>query len=522
MSDDLGESFPNRSHLLFALDAGRVGTWAWDARTGAVTWDTTMERLFGLEPGQFERDFVNFLDRVHPDDRESSATAIAHAQESGESLTFEHRVVWPDGSVHWIEGRGRAVTGDAGFSGMVGIGVDIDDRKHYEEIERESAAWRMNTELVRQLEDAERIAQIGSWRWLLEDDLVSLSTEMQRQLEATSPLTGAEFLDLLRARIHPDDASLLRGEDDRPSTMESFSYEHRIVVHGETRHVLHQGEVLHDDDGKVTGLRGTMQDVTERKRVVDRLVETRERLVQERRAVEVLHDTLIRPDFPDVDGVEIAARYLSAEVEAEVGGDWYDAFEMPDGRVMLAVGDVSGHGIRAARLMAKLRHSTRAYATITPAPAEVLAKLDRFLVHFGQPEEFATVLLAAFDPTNGELEFVSAGHPYPLVVGARGSEFVEEIEPCRIIGVDLSSFDVTVHRMKLEPGEALLFYTDGLVERRGASLAEHGPGEACLPSLALRDIGATADAVCEAAIDRCLRGLNRDDDVCVLAVMRRA
>ncbi|MET0275356.1 MAG: PAS domain-containing protein, partial [Acidimicrobiia bacterium] len=71
MSDDLVEPFPDRSHLLFALDAGRVGTWAWDARTGAVTWDTTMERLFGLEPGQFERDFVNFLDRIHPDDRES-------------------------------------------------------------------------------------------------------------------------------------------------------------------------------------------------------------------------------------------------------------------------------------------------------------------------------------------------------------------------------------------------------------------------------------------------------------------
>ncbi len=515
------EPFPNRAHLLFALDAGRVGTWAWDATTDVVTWDTAMEARYGLEPGQFERDFVKFLDRVHPDDRERSAAAIAHAQSARIDLTFEHRVVWPDGSVHWIEGRGRPAFDDQGtFTGMVGVGVDIDARKRIEEVERESAALNANLELTQQLEDAERLAHVGSWRWTRETNMVVLSTEMQRQLQLSGPVTGLEFRDLLEARAHPDDLPRVRGTQTRTTLdIEPFSYEHRVVVDGETRHVLHRGEVLHDANGEVTGLRGTTQDVTEQRRAEDRLFKTRERLVRERRAVEVLHEALIRPEFPEATGIGIAARYLAAEGDADVGGDWYDAFRMPDGRIMLAVGDVAGHGIRAARLMAKLRHATRAYATIEPSPAHVLSQLDRFLAHFCEPEEFATVLLGALDAATGEVELVSAGHPPPLVVAGRGSQFVD-LDPGRVVGITLSPFAVTPHRVVLEPGEALLCYTDGLVERRGAVLAEHGPGEACLPHLALRDIGATADAVCDAAISRCLTGFNRDDDVCVLAVMR--
>jgi sigma-B regulation protein RsbU (phosphoserine phosphatase) len=523
MTNPHDEAFPTREHLLFALDAARMGTWSWDAATGQVVWDAAMEARYGLAPGEFERSFGNFLDRVHPDDRETAEAAISGAQSSGTDLAFEHRTIWPDGSVHWIEGRGRAVHDDAGtFVGMVGVGIDIDERRYLEEIQRQTSELRATAELTRQLEDAQRIARIGSWRWERDSNIVALSAEMRRQLEVDRDLSGDEMRELLQLRTHPDDAGQVRADQSTSSEqIQPFSYGHRIVVHGETRQVLHRGEVLRDEAGEVIGLRGTTQDVTEQRRAEENLLSTRERLVRERRAVEVLHDALIRPDFPEVPGFGLAARYLSAEVEADIGGDWYDAFSLPDGRVLLAVGDVSGHGIRAARLMAKLRHATRAYATIEPSPARILTQLDRFLAHFCQPEEFATVQLAALDPVTGALEMVSGGHPLPLVIDRRTASFVP-LDVARVVGLDLVSMNVVTHQLVLEPGQALLFYTDGLVERRGATLARYGPGEGHLETLALDDIGATADAVCDAALDRCLLDTDREDDVCVLAVLRHA
>ena len=500
-----------------------MGTWSWNAITNDVQWDEAMERCFGLPPGEFDRTFEAFIDRVHPDDRDATIAAILDAQESGRDLAFEHRVVWPDGSVHWLEARGRPMTDDSGsFMGMVGIGIDVNDRKQYEEISREADALRADAELAQQLDDAQRIARIGSWRWDRSTNHVFLSAEMRRQLDSDAVLTGADLRHLLEERAHPDDVMRVREFQSRSTQqVQPFTWEHRIIVRGEIRHVVQRGEVLRDETGEVVGLRGTTQDVTDRRRAEEALLGTRERLLRERRAVDVLHEALIHPDFPDVPGIEIAARYLSAEVEADVGGDWYDAFPTPDGRVMLVVGDVSGHGIRAARLMAKLRHAIRAYATVDPRPERVLELLDRFLGHFSEEEEFATVLLATLDQRSGEVELVSAGHPPPLLLDRDHAELVD-VSGSRVLGVTLTDLTARAHRLVLEPGTALLFYTDGLVERRGDALRLLGDGAAVITELTLADTGESADAVCDVAIERCLGMLSREDDVCVLAALRRS
>lgn len=516
-------AFPDREHLGLALDAGRMGTWSWNAITNDVQWDEAMERRYGLPPGGFDRTFEAFLERVHPDDRDATIAAIVDAQESGKDLAFEHRAVWPDGSVHWLEARGRPVTDDSGsFVGMVGIGLDVDDRKRYDAMAREADTLRADAELAQQLEDAQRIARIGSWRWDRASNQVFLSAEMRRQLDSDDVLTGADLRRVLEDRAHPDDLIRVR-ETQSQSTrqVQPFTWEHRIVVRGEIRHVVHRGEVLRDEQGEVVGLRGTTQDVTDHRRSEEALLGARERLLRERRAVDVLHEALIHHDFPDVPGIEIAARYLSAEVEADVGGDWYDAFPMPDGRVMLAVGDVAGHGLRAARLMAKLRHAIRAYATVDPDPVRVLELLDRFLAHFSEAEEFATVLLAALDDRTGEVELVSAGHPRPLRIDDAHAEFVD-VPGGRVLGVALSEFGARARRIALEPGTALLFYTDGLVERRGQALRTLGDGNDVITSVTLAETGESAEAVCEVALDRCLGMVSREDDVCVLVILRRS
>jgi hypothetical protein len=133
-------------------------------------------------------------------------------------------------------------------------------------------------------------------------------------------------------------------------------------------------------DGSPDAMIGIVADIDERKRTEAALVETAHlRNAQDRRAIQVLQEALIRPDFPALAHFDLAARYLPADSDTELGGDWYDAFTLPDGRIMIGVGDVSGHGIRAARLMAKLRQSTRAYACIDPTrPMSCANSTDSF------------------------------------------------------------------------------------------------------------------------------------------------
>ena len=160
--------------------------------------------------------------------------------------------------------------------------------------------------------------------------------------------------------------------------------------------MVHRGEILFDEAKKIVAVRGTFQDVTEQRAAETALLAARERLARERRAVGVLQETLIRPRFPTLAAFDIAARYLPAEDDfGEIGGDWYDAFLLPDGRVMLAVGDVSGHGLSSARLMAKLRHATRAYACIGDDLPDLLVRLGAFLIQFRDDIQIATLLLAA-------------------------------------------------------------------------------------------------------------------------------
>jgi PAS domain S-box-containing protein len=515
-------AFPDEEHLALAFDAGRLGLWSWNALTDEITWDDALQARFGLQPSAGTLTFGEYLALVHPDDRDLTARTVAAAREARTDFSFEHRAVWPDGTVHWLEGRGRCVCDERGeFVGMIGVALDIDDRKHAEEVQREADALRANAELVEQLEDAQRVAQIGSWRWDFATDSLEMSAEMHRQLGASAPRSGTELIDLWSARVHPDDLTELQQTQERSvHEQRSYTIEHRLVVKGRVRHIVQRGEIVRDDTGEMIGLRGTTQDITEQRRAEEALRSTRGRLAREQRAVEVLQEALLSPDFPTMAGFDVAARYLAAETEAEVGGDWYDAFALPDGRVMLAVGDVSGHGIRAGRLMAKFRHATRAYAIVDAGLASVLRRLDLFATHWCEPEEFATVQLALLDPGSGGVELVSAGHPAPLLVAADDAHAVP-VDGTRALGLMTSELAVVSTTFTLEPGAALLFYTDGLVERRGAALATLGDGADELATLRLGP-GATAGEVCDAAITRCLRGVSREDDICVLTVVRDA
>jgi anti-sigma regulatory factor (Ser/Thr protein kinase) len=204
---------------------------------------------------------------------------------------------------------------------------------------------------------------------------------------------------------------------------------------------------------------------------------------RERGLADALQRSLM-PRLPDVPAVAFAGRYLPAAA-ARLGGDWYDAFQLPDGRMGLAIGDVVGRGFHAAAIMGQLRSGLRAYALDGMPPREVLERLSRLLRQI-EPGRTATLVYIVLDAHGGYLTVASAGHPPPLVGPPTGDPWFIELPPSVPLGAARHVHYDEVE-LDLEPGAGLLLYTDGLVERPGESLdaglgrladtVRHGPDD---------------------------------------------
>ncbi|MBD8079422.1 SpoIIE family protein phosphatase [Cellulosimicrobium arenosum] len=184
------------------------------------------------------------------------------------------------------------------------------------------------------------------------------------------------------------------------------------------------------------------------------------------RAAEELQRSLLPTLLPDVSGWRLESRYESAG-GGLVGGDWYDALVLPSGRLAVVVGDVTGHGLQAAATMGQLSTALRAALVGAGSAVEAVAHLARTAA-WTLPGEVATVSLALVDLENGLVEYVSAGHPPLLVVGADGSSSWSRPATAPPVGVGMRA--PTAHTLTVPAGGALVVYTDGLVERRDESV----------------------------------------------------
>jgi anti-sigma regulatory factor (Ser/Thr protein kinase) len=190
----------------------------------------------------------------------------------------------------------------------------------------------------------------------------------------------------------------------------------------------------------------------------------------ERDIAATLQRRLLPERLPSMPAFSLAARYLAGGQGLQVGGDWYDAMELPGGELALVVGDVVGHGIEAASAMGQLRTALRFALLEHGRPADALAGINR-LVHQMQAGEVATLACAVVDPARQEVVHASAGHPPPLVL-APGKE------PCYLSGGRSLPLGAVAHSQfreetaAFEPGSTLILYTDGLIERRGESIDE--------------------------------------------------
>ncbi len=227
---------------------------------------------------------------------------------------------------------------------------------------------------------------------------------------------------------------------------------------------------------------------------------------------ETLQRAVLPGELPEVDGLDLAVRYLPGTYGVEVGGDWYDAFPLEDGRIGLAIGDVVGHSIASASIMGQVRNLLRAYAVQTADPAEVLDRTRAALAQL-LPDAMVTVAYAVLDPVTGELSYANAGHPPPVCIAAGQVDYLEDAAGVMLGVPGGSAF--TTGRWQLGAGSCLLLYTDGLVEARHRDI---GAGFATLAA-AMRGSGTrTARETCAVVEEKLLGTGPRADDVCLLAV----
>jgi phosphoserine phosphatase RsbU/P len=231
---------------------------------------------------------------------------------------------------------------------------------------------------------------------------------------------------------------------------------------------------------------------------------------EDRIAAAALQRSLLPSALPASGGAELAARYVPGE--GAVGGDWYDVFTLPSGKLGVVIGDLTGRGLPAAVIMGRMRSALRAYALETADPAEVLARLDAKMQYF-EPGALATVLYAVFDPGLGRVRVCSAGH-YPPVVASPGRPAeLADIAPGLLIGA-APDVQRPVTTLEITPGTLLCFYTDGLIERRDQTI-DDGLDRLC------RAITAQPpDAACAVVMAALVGRQSASDDIALLMVRR--
>jgi GAF domain-containing protein len=231
---------------------------------------------------------------------------------------------------------------------------------------------------------------------------------------------------------------------------------------------------------------------------------------QTRQVALQLQRAVLPERLDDIPGWDIAT-HSSPAAQSEVGGDFYDAVGLPDGRLVVFIGDVMGHGVPAAAAMAQMRAAVRAFISNDPDPSSVVSRLDGMSELF-KTSELVTLAFLVVDPGRQALSVVNAGHCPPLVVTARGTAEYVQAPASRPIGAGHDDRTATTH--PFPPGSTLLLFTDGLIERRGedidsslARLAQQASGLA--GGLLANGLGQLVEA---------LRDDRWDDDVTALAI----
>lgn len=411
----------------------------------------------------------------------------------------------PDGERVWCAPYPMPLF-DAGGRVIGGVNMlfDLTDRKLAEDARAKLGA------IVEFSEDA-----------IISKDLNGVITSWNRGAERLFGYTASEATGQLVTMIFPPDRL-----DEEPRILERIR-RGEAIEHYETVRRSKDGRLLdisltvspvRDERGHIVGISKIARDITQRKREEQMLREKEndqrrglEKALQtEREIAESFQRSLLPDRLPDLEGIHISAHYISASLDVTVGGDFYDAFILPNGRIGLAIGDVAGHGVQAASVMGQVRMLLRAYASEGHPPAMVIDLLSRVL----KSGEMVTVLYFVLDPISGKATYANAGHTPPLIVPPEGpSRFIVGVDPPLAGGwYEYRNFDTMI-----APHETVVLYTDGLIE----SEKSIDVGLKRLAEVSERAARADPDGIASTIIKSLAEGVTRRDDVALLAFRRQ-
>jgi serine phosphatase RsbU (regulator of sigma subunit) len=501
--------------MALALDAGGLGTWRWDMATGVVEWDARLAQLFGLLPGEFDGTFDGWVALLHPEDVAATIEALDEAIRTKSAYVVEHRVVWPDGSVHWLQGKGRVIVDDAGeVAGTIGCTADVTDQMRLvlelensralalEAAERERLS-RERLEFLGAINDAlsrsydqlqvmanvtrAAVPRLGDWCAIFvlpetggvipEIEIAHVDPAMvayAKELQARFPYdpdaaTGVPaVIRTGRRAFYPeiDERVLLEAHStaDEREVVRALGLHSVVVVPLVKRgRVLGAMQFVNSESSRTY----TDADVVLAEGVAARIASTLTniRLTEHQRMIATtLQASLLPESLPEIPELEIAVRYWAAGEGTQVGGDFYDVFAIDD-HWAVVIGDVCGIGPEAASLTGLVRHTIRALAWQGAPHDEVLGQLNTAVLRSGR-QTFCTVVFATLRRTARGycFEMASGGHPLPLVRWASGG--TETVgKPGTLLGAYPDPRFSTVS-VELGPGDTMVLYTDGITDVR--------------------------------------------------------
>jgi serine phosphatase RsbU (regulator of sigma subunit) len=383
------------------------------------------------------------------------------------------------------------------------------------------ASWVRHDEETRLAERIAATERLGNLGWG-EVDLVTGETTWSQELyriyerdPALGPLVGEEQ----DALLLPEDEPMRRQAAEAFGRGQTMDLTYRIRIGGGIKHLRTVLDAVRDGQGRPIKLYGITQDLTAQETSRVRLAEVEALLREHQQNLAAEHELAAQlqqivlpvPAEPfDLPNLRVAVRYLPAEQASRVGGDWFHAEAADDGCVVLAVGDVAGHGIQAATAMAQLRHLLAGLTvTTTTEPDQLLWHLNR-LLH--RTNTTASAVVARYHPSTRQIQWAQAGHPAPLRTRAGTTTALARPKGMLLGAVRTARYDTAA--LTLDSGDLLLFYTDGLIEGR------HGPSDAGVAEVmaVLNDISTSGSAQPLAHLLTRLRRANPDDDTCILAV----